>query len=174
MMLRNMVTSLMSHERIQTTLAKAKEVRKLADRVITMAKRGDLHARRQALALMTDKGVVSKLFSEIGPRFQNRAGGFTRLLRIDNRMGDGAPLSVVELTELKVAEKTEVKKAAKVSSKPKKKTPRPESKGERKPKKEKKAEEVSQESAEKGEPTGAKKPKTPRGSRKTKKVEPEP
>lgn len=99
MMLRNMVTSLLEHEKIQTTLAKAKEVRRLAERVIVLAKRGDLHARRQALALLTDKGVAKKLFSEIGPRYENRAGGFTRVLRLGHRLGDAAPLSIVMLTE---------------------------------------------------------------------------
>jgi large subunit ribosomal protein L17 len=99
MMLRNMVTSLLDHEKIQTTLAKAKEVRRLTDRVIVLAKRGDLHARRRALAILTDKGVVRKLFTDIGLRFNDRTGGFTRIVKMGNRSGDGAPLSVVMLTE---------------------------------------------------------------------------
>jgi large subunit ribosomal protein L17 len=118
-MLRNMVTSLLGNERIQTTLAKAKEVRKLTDKVIGLAKRGDLHARRQALAILPDKGVVKKLFSEIGPRYQDRAGGFTRIVRVGNRLGDAAPMSVVMLTEAVVPEGTEKKKSKKAPSKKK-------------------------------------------------------
>lgn len=117
MMLRNMVTSLLDHERIQTTLAKAKEVRRLTDRVIVLAKKGDLHARRGALAILTDRGVVRKLFSEIGPRFQNREGGFTRILKLGRRLGDAAPLSVVMLTEETAPGTIEKKKTGKAPSK---------------------------------------------------------
>lgn len=117
MMLRNMVTSLLDHEKIQTTLAKAKEVRRLADRVITLAKKGDLHARRHAMAILNDKGVVRKLFSDIAPRFEGRTGGFTRVLQIGNRLGDAAPLSVVMLTE--PAGGRAVEKAGKAPSKKK-------------------------------------------------------
>jgi len=109
MMLRNMVTSLLEHEKIETTLAKAKEVRRLADKVILLAKRGDLHARRQALGILTQKGVVKKLFSEIAPRFQDRASGFTHIFKLGNRLGDAAPMSVVMIVE----EKTAVTKAKK-------------------------------------------------------------
>lgn len=116
-----MVTSLLEHEKIQTTLAKAKEVRRLAEKVIVLAKKGDLHARRQALAILTDKAVVRKLFSEIGPRFQERQGGFTRVLRLGHRVGDAAPLSVVMLTEstprTKATEKPEKKKTRGTTSK---------------------------------------------------------
>lgn len=117
MMLRNMVTALLDHEKIQTTLAKAKEVRRLADRVIVLAKKGDLHSRRQALAVLTDKGVVRKLFSEIGPRFQDRRGGFTRIFKLGSRVGDAAPLSVVMLTESTTPGRTEKKKTGKANSK---------------------------------------------------------
>ncbi len=114
MMLRNMVTSLLEHERIQTTLAKAREVRRLAEKVIVLSKRGDLHARRQVLAILNDKGVVRKLFSEISPRFQDRQGGFTRVVKLGHRLGDAAPLSVVMLTEstapIRATEKAEKKK----------------------------------------------------------------
>ena len=103
MMLRNMVTSLLEHEKIETTLAKAKEVRRLADKVILLGKRGDLHARRQALGILTHKAVVKKLFSEIAPRFQDRASGFTHIFRLGNRLGDAAPLSMVMLVEEKAA-----------------------------------------------------------------------
>jgi large subunit ribosomal protein L17 len=125
MMLRNMVTSLLDHERVQTTLAKAREVRRLADRLIGLAKKGDLHARRQALAILTDKMVVRKLFSDLGPRFEDRTGGFTRVLKAGNRLGDGAPLSVVMLAESIAPGKVETKKTGKKGPPSKKrKTPR--------------------------------------------------
>ena len=131
MMLRNMVTSLLAHEKTQTTVAKAKEVRRLTDRVIVLAKRGDLHARRQALAILTNKEVVKKLFSEIGPRFQNRAGGFTRIVRIGRRLGDAAPLSMIMLTEPPAtAEKRKTGKA------PSKRAKTPQAKAKEKEKKE--------------------------------------
>ncbi len=117
MMLRNMVTSLLDHGKMQTTLAKAKELRRLADRVIVLAKRGDLHSRRQALAILTDKGVVKRVFSEIGPGFQNRAGGFTRILKLGSRLGDAAPLSVVMLTESTAPGTKEKKKTGKTPAK---------------------------------------------------------
>jgi large subunit ribosomal protein L17 len=117
MMLRNMVASLLGHERIQTTLAKAKEVRRLTDRVIVLAKKGDLHARRRALAILPDKKVVKKLFSDIGPRFQDRAGGFTRMMKLGSRMGDGAPLSLIMLAESTVPRVPEKKKKGKAPSK---------------------------------------------------------
>ncbi len=97
MMLRNMVTSLFRHERISTTLPKAKELRRIADKLITLGKRGDLSARRQALRVINDKKVVKKLFEEIAPRYKDRAGGYTHLYRIGFRQGDGAPMSVIEL-----------------------------------------------------------------------------
>ena len=118
MMMRNMVTSLLEHEKIETTLAKAKEVRRLADKVILLAKRGDLHARRQALGILTHKGVVKKLFTEIAPRFQDRASGFTHIFRLGNRLGDAAPLSMVMLVEEKApVTKTKKKGPAKGRSK---------------------------------------------------------
>ncbi len=117
MMLRNMVTSLLDHGQIQTTLAKAKEVRRLADRIIVMAKAGDLHSRRQALAVLTHKGVVKKLFSEIGPRFGDRTGGFTRVVKLGSRLGDAAPLSVVMLTESTSPGTEKKKKTAKAPPK---------------------------------------------------------
>ncbi len=107
-MFRNMVTSLFEHGRIRTTDAKAKELRRWADRMITLAKRGDLHARRQALAVMRDKTVVHKLFEEAPDRFGDRAGGYTSVFRIGKRRGDAAPISLVELVARK--EKKERKK----------------------------------------------------------------
>lgn len=98
-MLRNMVTSLLDHERITTTDARAKEVRKIAEKLITLGKRGDLHARRQALSVVFDKKVVAKLFDRLAPRFQDRPGGYTRIIKVGNRLGDNAPVSIIELVE---------------------------------------------------------------------------
>lgn len=102
---RNLVTSLLEHEQIETTEAKAKELRGLADRMITLGKRGDLHARRQALAYIRRKDVVGKLFSDIAPRFESRKGGYTRLIKTRIRPGDGARLSLVELVEIEPKKK---------------------------------------------------------------------
>ncbi|HIF95458.1 MAG TPA: 50S ribosomal protein L17 [Myxococcales bacterium] len=96
---RNMVTSLMEHERIQTTDAKAKELRGIADRMITLGKRGDLHARRQAAAVLMDKAVTSKVFGELAERYRERPGGYTRVIKVGNRVGDAAPVSIVELVD---------------------------------------------------------------------------
>jgi large subunit ribosomal protein L17 len=96
---RNMVTSLLWHEHLQTTDAKAKELRRFADRMITLGKRGTLHARRQAASFVRSRRVVKKLFDEIGPRFQDRPGGYTRITKLGTRLGDAAPLSLIELTE---------------------------------------------------------------------------
>ena len=90
-MMRNMVTSLLREEKIQTTDPKAKELRRWVDRVITLGKEGSLHARRQALAIIQDKTVVHKLFDTIAARFQNRPGGYTRIIKIGRRHGDAAP-----------------------------------------------------------------------------------
>jgi large subunit ribosomal protein L17 len=96
-MFRNMVTSLLDHERIYTTHAKAKELRRWADWMITLGKRGDLHARRQALQVIRDKRVVHKLFTDLAQRYQARSGGYTRTVKVGFRVGDGAPLSLIEL-----------------------------------------------------------------------------
>jgi len=95
-MFRNMVTSIIKHESIRTTDATAKEVRKLADRMITLGKRGDLHARRQALSVVRDKEMVAKLFGELAERFRSRAGGYTRIVKVGYRFGDNAPVSILE------------------------------------------------------------------------------
>jgi len=100
-MIRNMVTSLLEHERIVTTTPKAKEVRKVADRMITLAKRGDLHARRQALSVIRDKKVVAKLFTELKDEYMDRNGGYTRIIRTGNRIGDAAPMAILELVNYK-------------------------------------------------------------------------
>jgi large subunit ribosomal protein L17 len=98
-MFRNMVTSLLNHERIVTTDAKAKEIRSVAEKMITLGKRGDLHAHRQAAAYIREKSVVTKLFSTIAPRYKDRQGGYTRIIKLGQRLGDAASLSVIELVE---------------------------------------------------------------------------
>ncbi|MBF0157992.1 MAG: 50S ribosomal protein L17 [Magnetococcales bacterium] len=95
----NLVSSLLQHERIETTVPKAKEMRRFVDHMITLAKRGDLHARRQAFSFLQDEALVFKLFSDLAVRNQSRAGGYTRILRMGYRRGDGAPLSLIELVE---------------------------------------------------------------------------
>ena len=96
-MLRNLVTSLLEHEKVKTTDAKAKELRPLAEKMIGLGKRGDLHARRQVLAVVRKAEVVRKLFDAISPRYQSRNGGYTRIVKLGFRPGDGAPVSIVEL-----------------------------------------------------------------------------
>ncbi|WP_350494263.1 50S ribosomal protein L17 [Thermoanaerobacterium sp. R66] len=96
-MLRNLTTSFLNYGRIQTTEARAKEVRSIAEKMITLGKRGDLHARRQALAYLTDETVVKKLFDEIAPKYSERNGGYTRILKLGPRRGDAAPLVILEL-----------------------------------------------------------------------------
>jgi len=94
---RNLVTDLLRYEKIVTTEAKAKEVRPLAEKIITLGKRGGLHSRRQALTFVYDKQVVDKLFAEIGPRYAQRPGGYTRVVKLGPRLGDGAPMAQLEL-----------------------------------------------------------------------------
>ncbi|MBU0485792.1 MAG: 50S ribosomal protein L17 [Proteobacteria bacterium] len=96
-MLRNMVTSLLDHERIVTTTPKAKELRKVADKMMTLAKRGDLHARRQALSVIQDKRVVAKLFDVLKDEYMDRNGGYTRIIKTGNRVGDAAEMAIIEL-----------------------------------------------------------------------------
>lgn len=98
-MLRNMVTSLLDHEKITTTDIRAKELRILAEKMITLGKRGDMHARRQALEVIRERKVVAKLFDMIGPRYKDRPGGYTRIIKLGYRPGDNAPLSQIELVE---------------------------------------------------------------------------
>jgi large subunit ribosomal protein L17 len=123
-MFRNMVTSLFKYERIQTTGAKAKELRRWADHVITLAKRGDLHARRRALAIVREKGVVHKLFKEVNERFGNSAGGYTRIVKLGRRTGDAAHMSLVELVVAEVGGKKKAKKKASKTAAAKKKSER--------------------------------------------------
>jgi large subunit ribosomal protein L17 len=126
-----MLVSLLQHERIKTTLAKAKELRSWADKIISLGKKGTLHARRRAFALLRDKGVVKKLFDEIAPQLKDREGGYTRIYKMQWREGDGAPLSLVQLVTFSPAQekkKSPVEKAKEVLGKvtPKKKVKREE------------------------------------------------
>ena len=98
-MFRNLVTDLLRYEQIKTTEAKAKEIRGLAEKMITLGKDGTLPARRQALAFIYDKDVVRKVFDDLGPRYQSRSGGYTRIVRMSPRLGDGAPIVTLELVE---------------------------------------------------------------------------
>jgi len=97
LMLGGLAAQLFTHERVRTTEAKAKALRPLAEHLITFAKRGDVHARRQVLRTVPDRDVVHKLFSEIGPRYAERHGGYTRILKLGQRGGDGAPMAIIEL-----------------------------------------------------------------------------
>lgn len=96
-MLRNQVTSLFEHGKIETTLARAKETQRVAEKMITLGKKGDLHSRRQALAYIYDKDVVTKLFEEIAPEYEDRNGGYTRVLKLGPRRGDSAEMAILEL-----------------------------------------------------------------------------
>jgi large subunit ribosomal protein L17 len=111
LMLANLATALFEHGRITTTEAKAKRLRPLAERLITFAKRGDLHARRRVLTVVRDKSVVHELFTEIGPRYENRHGGYTRITKGGPRKGDNAPMAVIELVEALTARAEVVQEA---------------------------------------------------------------
>jgi len=112
LLLANLAAALFTHESIQTTETKAKRLRPLAERLITFAKRGDLHARRRVLSVIADKGVVHKLFAEIAPQVENREGGYTRITKTGFRKGDNAPMAVIELVLEPVVKKPSAKKAA--------------------------------------------------------------
>ena len=98
-LLRNLATSLFRHERITTTTAKAKELRPYAERLISLAKRGDLHARRLVARRIADREVLGKLFDDVGPRYNDRPGGYTRILKVGSRSGDGADMALIELVD---------------------------------------------------------------------------
>ena len=112
LLLANLAAALFTHESIQTTETKAKRLRPLAERLITFAKRGDLHARRRVLGIISDKGVVHKLFTEIAPQVEDREGGYTRITKTGYRKGDNAPMAVIELVLEPVVKKPSAKKAA--------------------------------------------------------------
>lgn len=98
-MFRNLVTSFLNHEKITTTDAKAKEIRSVAEKMITLGKRGDLHSLRQAASYIREKSIVTKLFTTIAPRYKDRPGGYTRIVKLGIRQGDAAPVSLIELVE---------------------------------------------------------------------------
>ncbi len=98
-MFANMVTSLLDHEQITTTLPKAKELRRIADKLITLGKRGDLHSRRQALSVLNNNEIVGKLFADLAERYKERQGGYTRVLKAGGRHGDMAPMAIIELVD---------------------------------------------------------------------------
>jgi len=112
MMMRNLVTSLLLYEKIITTAAKAKELRSVAEKMVTLAKRGDLHARRQAAEVLMEEKALKKLFDTIGGRYQDRNGGYTRITKLDYRMGDGAPLAAIELVGAEPAAEAKKERAA--------------------------------------------------------------
>jgi len=136
-MFRNMVTSILQHERIVTTAVKAKEISRLTEKMITLGKRGDLHARRQAVAYIRSNEVVKRVFSEYAQRYADREGGYTRVLKLEPRAGDNAPMALVELVDRPIIEskdqsskskekkeaKAKKEKAEKKEAKPKKKAP---------------------------------------------------
>jgi large subunit ribosomal protein L17 len=111
-MLRNLTSALLRHEKIVTTEAKAKEVRRLAEKLITLAKRENLHARRQVISLLRDKEMTAKLFSQLNARFSDRNGGYTRVYKYGLRRGDGSPLAIIELCDYAPAAETDKKAAA--------------------------------------------------------------
>jgi len=108
-MFRNMVTSFLKYEKIKTTDVKAKELKKVAEKMVTLGKRGDLHAKRQVLAFVRDREVVSKLFSEISVRYKDWNGGYTRIVKMGNRNGDNASMSMIELIKEASPEQTKKK-----------------------------------------------------------------
>ena len=120
--MRNMVTSLLQHEKIETTEAKAKELRPLTEKMVSLGKRGDLHARRLAMRVIRDESVAKKLFDDIAPRFKDRAGGYTRILKVGRRHGDNAPVSIIELVVLgKQIEEKKLARETKAKAKKEKK-----------------------------------------------------
>jgi len=122
LILANLAQALFEHDRITTTQAKAKRLRPLAERLITFAKRGDLHARRRVMTVVRDKSVVHELFAEIGPRYENRQGGYTRITKVGPRKGDNAPMAVIELVEALTAKVETVKEAEAATKRTAKKT----------------------------------------------------
>ena len=128
-MFRNMVTSLFKYNRIRTTSAKAKELKRWADNLITLAKRGDLHARRHALSIVREKEVVHKLFKEAEDRFNGSSGGYTRVIRLGARPGDAAPMSVVELVSFEMGKKKRERKKKQAKKEPSTHGPEPDRTG---------------------------------------------
>ena len=124
-LLRGLMTSLFEHQRIETTLAKAKEVKKLAERIVTLGIKGDLHSKRVALSHVPNRSSIAKLFNEIAPRFSGRNGGYLRLIQTRNRVNDAAPMAVLEFVDYEEVRKaTEGKKAETKKTKEKKEEPK--------------------------------------------------
>ena len=174
LMFRNMLVSLLQHERIRTTLAKAKELRGWVDRVISWGKRNDLHSRRLAFALLRDEGMVKKLFDVIAPKLKNREGGYTRIYKMGWRVGDNAPLSLIELVTYAPAEEKKKSPVTKVKEVLEKVTPKRKAKEEKEgeEKKERKEEKVKKEKKEKVEKKAKKEKKekeTPKEKKKPQK-----
>lgn len=168
-MFRNMVTSLLGHERIVTTEVKAKEIARQAEKMITLGKRGDLHARRQTVAFVRTNEVIKKLFTVYAERYKNRQGGYTRVLKLEPRPGDNAPMAVVELVDRPVAESKEKSTKAKEKAKKESKEKAPKS-GEKAAGKEVKAEKTARggkKAAEGKETKAAKRTETKPKTKKT-------
>ncbi|MEY9888331.1 large subunit ribosomal protein L17 [Catenulispora sp. MAP12-49] len=125
LILANLAKSLFEHDRITTTEAKARLLRPYAERLITKAKKGDLHNRRQVLAVLRDKDIVFRLFDEIAPNYENRPGGYTRIIKAGNRKGDNAPMAVIELVEALTVQQTAVREAEAATKRASKKTAAP-------------------------------------------------
>jgi large subunit ribosomal protein L17 len=134
-LMRNQVTSLLDYEKIETTDAKAKVLRRVADRMITLGKRGTLHARRRALAVIRDRDVAAKLFDELAVRYATRPGGYTRVLKVRQRVGDAAPMSIVELVDRGVSAPPSkpAEKPAKAAKAPEKRAAKPKTEKKEKP-----------------------------------------
>jgi len=115
-LLRGLVASLFEHQRIETTVAKAKEVRRIAERIITLGIRGDLHAKRLALSYIPNRAAISKLFSEIAPRFSGRSGGYLRIVQTRNRVKDSSPMAVLEFVDYEDVRKSKEAKSGKKKS----------------------------------------------------------
>jgi large subunit ribosomal protein L17 len=164
-MFRNQLASLIENERIITTLPKAKELRPLAEKLITLARNDSVHARRQAARTVPDDAIVAKLFDTLGPRFSTRPGGYTRILKLGARRGDAAEMAILELVE-RTAEASESKSSAPAapakSSSKKKAAPAPEPTADEKPKRARKAAPKADEEAAAPESAGSDKPKRPR------------
>jgi large subunit ribosomal protein L17 len=172
---RNQLASLFTHERILTTLPKAKDLRPLAEKMVTLGKRGGLHARRLALKNVPDAGVIRKLFDEIAPRFKDRVGGYTHILKIGRRPGDGAEMAILEFVDYDFAQRQAEKKVAAKAAAEKKETLLEKAKklvaGKGADEKAEKAESAAGEGEEKAEkkahvekPHGVKGPRAPKGS----------
>ena len=158
-LLRNLVTSLLDHELIETTDPRAKELKRVADQMITLGKRGDLHARRQAAAFIRERDVVTKLFDDLAKRYAKRPGGYTRIMKLGSRRGDAAEMAILELVE-RTAEAAETKTDAAPAKGSKKAAPKAEAAApEEKPKRTRKAAPKADEAAGEEKPKRTRKKK---------------